>query len=394
MTESVELMGDEGPKVSVVIPVYNTEAYLRQCLDSVVNQTLEDIEIICVDDGSTDGSLAILEEYAAADPRMTILRQQNQYAGVARNNGMARARGKYLMFWDSDDYFDLTALEKMYNQAEADEADICVCGGKRFYEDSQKEYDTNAYLKMGRIPDCIPFNRESNPEGILRFTETATWNKLYRHRFVLDKDIVFQPLRSGNDVFFSILALCEADRITVIDERLVCYRKGRSDSLINTLSAAPLSLPKAWIQVREELERRGVLPEMSFNNRAAAVVKHAFVQIDTWKAFLQCFDYLQQEGLKALGIEPRFEGYYDAGIASFVDRLFEGDPHALLLYLFRSDHSRLVEKSDALTQSRARVRRLREKVARQQEKIKRLDEGQTATVKPVSCVRRALRRLR
>ena len=101
--------------VSVVIPVYNAAPWLRQCLDSVVGQTLREIEIICVDDGSTDESPQILEEYAQADERVRILHQQNQYAGVARNNGLAHASGKYIIFWDSDDYFDLDALRLMVN---------------------------------------------------------------------------------------------------------------------------------------------------------------------------------------------------------------------------------------------------------------------------------------
>ena len=94
------------PKVSVIIPVYNVEDYLRQCLDSVINQTLKDIEIICVDDGSTDKSLEILHEYEKKDSRITVLTQKNQYAGVARNVGMSVATGKYFVFLDSDDFFE------------------------------------------------------------------------------------------------------------------------------------------------------------------------------------------------------------------------------------------------------------------------------------------------
>ena len=91
-------------KVSVVVPVYNTAPYLEQCLDSIVGQSLADIEIICVDDGSTDESPAILESYAAKDLRLKVIHQQNQFAGTARNNGMAAARGEYIMFCIPDDF--------------------------------------------------------------------------------------------------------------------------------------------------------------------------------------------------------------------------------------------------------------------------------------------------
>ena len=99
-------------KVSVIIPVYNVEPYLKQCMDSVVGQTLKDIEIICVDDGSTDGSLDILREYAAEDNRIQIIEQKNAGAGAARNNGMRHATGKYLSFLDSDDFFEPTYAGK------------------------------------------------------------------------------------------------------------------------------------------------------------------------------------------------------------------------------------------------------------------------------------------
>ena len=111
-------------KVSVIIPVYNVEPYLKQCMDSVVGQTLKDIEIICVDDGSTDGSLDILKEYATEDSRIQIIEQKNAGAGAARNNGMRHATGKYLSFLDSDDFFEPRMLEKAYDLAEKDQADF------------------------------------------------------------------------------------------------------------------------------------------------------------------------------------------------------------------------------------------------------------------------------
>lgn len=111
------------PKVSVVIPVYNTAPYLRQCLDSVLNQTLREIEIICVDDGSTDGSAAILKEYASKSPvsrtSINILTQENAGQSVARNVGTAHARGKYIYYLDSDDTLHPHALERLYQVAEA-----------------------------------------------------------------------------------------------------------------------------------------------------------------------------------------------------------------------------------------------------------------------------------
>ena len=114
------------PKVSVIIPVYNTEPYLRECLDSVINQTLRDIEIICVDDGSTDGSLAILREYQEKDSRVSVYMQPNLNAGAARNHGLRYAKGEYLSFLDSDDFFERNMLETAYEYAKRQNAEICI----------------------------------------------------------------------------------------------------------------------------------------------------------------------------------------------------------------------------------------------------------------------------
>lgn len=111
-------------KVSVIIPVYNVAPYLRRNLDSVLGQTLRDIEVICVDDGSDDGCAKILEEYAQKDPRVRVLSQKNAGAGAARNLGLAHAGGEFLSFLDSDDFFESAMLEKMVALAEADNADF------------------------------------------------------------------------------------------------------------------------------------------------------------------------------------------------------------------------------------------------------------------------------
>ena len=105
------------PKISVIIPVYNVKKHIRQALDSVVNQTLSDIEIICIDDCSTDSSFEILQEYARKDERIILLKQeQNKGAGPARNRGLDTAAGDYIMFLDPDDWYELTACEEAYNQ--------------------------------------------------------------------------------------------------------------------------------------------------------------------------------------------------------------------------------------------------------------------------------------
>ena len=119
------------PKVSVIIPVYNVEKYLGPCLDSILGQTLNNIEVICVDDGSTDRSLEILREYEKRDARVKVLTQPNTNAGAARNKGIQQARGEYLSFLDSDDHFDPTMLEKCAARMDQDRSDVLVFGAKQ-----------------------------------------------------------------------------------------------------------------------------------------------------------------------------------------------------------------------------------------------------------------------
>ena len=145
------------PKVSVIIPVYNVENYLRQCLDSVVNQTLKEIEIICVDDGSTDDSFDILQEYAEKDARIKVVKQKNQGVGFSRNKGIKLANGEFVCFLDSDDYYQYdNNLELLYTKSKTNNALICggefslLCDEKIYQEEEKLFYGYN-FKKEGFI---------------------------------------------------------------------------------------------------------------------------------------------------------------------------------------------------------------------------------------------------
>lgn len=227
---------EQTPKVSVIIPIYNAEKYLRQCLDSVVNQTLREIEIICVDDGSTDGSLAILQEYAANDARIKVLTQKNQYAGVARNNGMAAATGEYYAFMDADDYYAENALASMYNIAAEHELDVLKAA---FYniEPNKAPYDTkystNGALNPRAISTILSF-----PENIddLVLVSDIPWNGLYRASFIQSNKILFNNLRCINDRSFYINCIICAPRLMVTGLHVAYHRVSQSGSLVGTKS--------------------------------------------------------------------------------------------------------------------------------------------------------------
>lgn len=213
------------PKISVIIPVYNTSVYLRRCLNSVCGQTLREIEIICIDDASTDNSHAILQEYAGKDSRLRISHlQKNEGAGNARNKGMALATGDYIAFVDSDDDIQLDFYEKLFAKASAEKADI-VKGS--LCEDSGAKHT----LWKVNSP-CAGANR-------FRFLFQFT-TAIFRSQLLRDNNVRFLPDTSYNeDLAFALQAVTAAKTIAIIDDALYYYRRREG-----SINAKSLSLRK------------------------------------------------------------------------------------------------------------------------------------------------------
>ena len=258
------------PKVSVIIPVYNVEKYLCQCLDSIVDQTLSDIEIICIDDGSTDGSYAILQEYAQKDARIVVLQQKNAGAGTARNFGLQIAKGEYLSILDSDDYFESDMLEKAYLQCEKDSADFCVFRSDRFDTESGKVESIPWTIKQNFLPNVIPFSAKMIYSYVFQIFNGWAWDKLYRREFVERSGLTFQNLRSTNDAFFVFMTTVQAEQITIVDKVLVHHRANIKTSLSVTREKCWDCCWQAINAIRLELIKRNQydLVEQSFINWA------------------------------------------------------------------------------------------------------------------------------
>ncbi len=217
-------MIQENPKVSVIIPVYNTEKYLRECLDSVVNQTLKDIEIICVDDGSTDSSPEILREYAEKDSRIKVFSQEKSNAGAARNVGLSMATGYYLAFLDSDDYYDRTMLERMSDCARDSAVDVVVCRFKAYYEDTGALKNIDWSVKKRLLPEKKFFTFRDIEQDCFQSILGFNWDKLIKRSLVEENAIRFQSQPVYNDALFTYSALVSAETVTVLDEALVFHR--------------------------------------------------------------------------------------------------------------------------------------------------------------------------
>ena len=208
-------------KVSVVIPVYNVEDFLGECLDSIVNQTLDDIEIICVNDGSTDKSLDILNDYASRDDRFTVIDQENGGHAVATNRGMKLAKGKYLFLMDSDDILELTALEDTYKLAEEKNVDFVLFQAINYYMDTG-EYVKAENYSMNALADYVGdkvFNYKDIEDYIFDIAVTP-WTKLYNREFVERCGAIFpEGLVFEDNVFFWDV-LFNAERIVFLRKHL------------------------------------------------------------------------------------------------------------------------------------------------------------------------------
>ena len=359
-------------KVSVIITVYNGEMYLRQCLDSVCNQTLKEIEIICVDDGSSDSSYDILKEYQEKDDRFKLYRQQNLYAGVARNTGKAHATGQYMIFWDCDDFFAENALELMYNRAVETQADVCVCGGNQYFEEMGMIFPNLPYMNVKKIPDQPVVNRKTNEAYILNFTNEAAWNKMVRRAFIEEQGISFQPVRNGNDVYFTVNALCLAQRVTGIPDPLVNYRKNQKQSLVGTLSKSPLTPFQAWMDAAANLESKDALPEQSYVNKVIGSMVYLLRNIRQRDVFLSTVAFLQEEGLERLHIRERDSSYYyTPWYAEFVSHIRNDSPEEFESYFKFFTYIQLTERSaenrmkgQELKETKALLRETRKENAR------------------------------
>lgn len=213
------------PKVSVIIPVYNVELYLRECLSSICNQTLKDIEIICIDDGSTDKSLNILTEYQEKDPRIIIHQQANKGGGAARNLGLKYATGDYLIFLDSDDFFELTFLEKMYGRAIETGSDLVICQYRTYHTVTQKTSGPLGISTYNYL--CLQtFSYSDIPKSIFMNFTLFVWNKLYLRSNIERNDLKFQEIHHHNDNYFCAISIVSSNRISLILEPLVYYRQG------------------------------------------------------------------------------------------------------------------------------------------------------------------------
>ena len=241
------------PQISVVVPVYNVEKYLRECLDSLANQTFEDFEVICVNDGSDDSSPDILEEYASEDERFKIVSQENKGLSGARNTGMNYIKGRYLLFLDSDDWLELNALELLYNHANALNSEMVIFP-YRYFNQETKQYEENDFTKLNMFDSSVDnknFIYKNIPETVFRIPHESI--KLYDVKTLKKLAVKFPEGLNYEDAYFFYKIFFKLNKVSIIRTPIYNYRI-RNDSICTTGTEKSFDIFKILTSIKNFLK--------------------------------------------------------------------------------------------------------------------------------------------
>lgn len=269
-------------RVSIIVPVYNVEKYLVRCIESLINQTFKNIEIILINDGSTDNSLNIINEYKKKDRRIKLIDNKNNGVSCSRNIGIKQSKGNYIMFVDSDDWIDKNTIEDMYNLLEKNGCDLVMCSYIREFLKGSKEKkvmleDKITYEKKDIKKELLrrligPVREElANPENL--DSMGTVWGKLYRSSIIKANNIKFIDLKeigSAEDVLFNIYLFNEINRAIFINKPMYHYWKGNSNSVTSKYNPKLTEQRQVFFRyIQEFLDRNnmeGIFYE-ALNNR-------------------------------------------------------------------------------------------------------------------------------
>lgn len=305
----------EDTMISIIIPVYNSQDFVGECYQSIADQTFQNYEIIFVDDGSTDKSLHILREIECNDDKVKVVSQKNSFAGVARNKGLSLAKGKYVLFLDADDFFENSMLEQIFNYAERLNADIMVFDGYLYNNRLKKVFLPTWILEQKYLdyaPEKEAFSAEEFSKYIFNFTAPSSWNKLYKRSFICKHNLQFQNTKRVNDLFFTYAALSRAERIGILNERLLYYRYDNPESLQSTREKSIYDFYEALTKLKTYLQLNNLYHryEQSFVNLSlnrCIKVLSLTQDIDIQK---DLFNRLKKDIFLNLGIIPDREEEY------------------------------------------------------------------------------------
>jgi len=242
-------------KVSIIVPVYNVEKYLEKCLTSLVNQTLDNIEIIVVNDGTKDNSQIIIDKFKAQYPsKIVSIIKENGGQGSARNYGLKVASGEYIGYVDGDDYVDTTMFEKLYNVAKEDDSDIVICGN--YVVDENNNVIQKEILKIeNNRKATISENRK------ILFDKMAVWNKIYKADFLKSTQLEFRNKKWYEDFDFSVNVLLSSKSISIVEEPLYYYLIRQGSTMNNSNINRNLEIKDAMCEITKFVKTNNLYDE-------------------------------------------------------------------------------------------------------------------------------------
>lgn len=335
------------PKVSVVMAVYNVEKYIRQTIDTVVKQTLQNIEIIIVDNKSTDKTLEIINEYAKYDKRFTVYKNsENLKQGLARNFGVKMARAPYIFFLDGDDYLELTALEKLYNRITETDADITLCTWNQFDDRTGKIDKNHVYAKLKQIPeefDDKTFNWRDIKHSV--FWQTSVpWDKIYKRDFLINKNVLFPGGIYFEDNVFVYDALFKAEKISVLREDLIFYRINRKNAVTNSRNYLFFDYFKIFNLIGDNLKKIDLFEEMKYYYWDYKVITLYWWFMKVRLPYKKKFFEMMQNDFKFLGISDEDKEFVRNRTLFLIDRFTKMSFFKYYPFRYFSDKIYRIEK--------------------------------------------------
>ncbi|MCL2115026.1 MAG: glycosyltransferase [Methanobrevibacter sp.] len=274
-------------KVSVIVPVYNSEKYLKKCLDSLINQTLSEIEIICVDDGSTDDSPEILSSYSRKNNRIKIITQKNKDVGAARKTGLKIAKGEYIAFVDDDDWLAKDSFEKLYKNAKSNDSDLVLFKAVFYYPNNEsyiypKSFNLEQYFNEVNDYDDFVFKAEDIKKQVMN-AFFAPWYKFYKSKFLNKYNFYFKENITYPDVPFHVQVLLRAKRLSFCPENLYFYRRDHQESMLLISKNSPriFDIFEVIDEVESFLTENDLMKKYKFE-----FIQFKLEQINFW--FLRC----------------------------------------------------------------------------------------------------------
>lgn len=327
----------DNPRVSVIVPMYNCEDFIAECLDSVLRQTLCDFELICVDDGSSDATRVIVEDRAKRDGRVQLLRQENAGPGVARNKALGIASGEYVYCLDADDFVEPGMLACCVSSLDDSGADIALVAFRTYNQQVQRAFPAEWGMRNEDVYPSYPggmFSWKTNPDLFFETVQNVPWNKMVRRSLLKERGICFQELYLTEDLMYSLPVAISANRIIRLSQPLVNHREFAGTNIMANKDGHPLDFLAAFEALRVWLQGEDVYERLrlAYQTWLLDAIYYNLPTYRDYPAFSLAYDWLISDDLIAFDLaDLRLEDVRDHRHRELLTALRIQSPEQFLL---------------------------------------------------------------